>query len=123
MITLSERDGVLYKIVETKIDHWNIIRKAVPVQEGELDKIKATILKKATGPLTMIESHIKRENQKRGIVGEGDGEQALQEVLARQNKAENKVYAGKSDSKESKGKRFKVKKKNKLKEAVAELGV
>lgn len=113
MITLHERDGVLYKIVERKLDHWTILRKAVPVQEGELEKIKSTILKKAVAPLTMIEEHIRRENKKRGIVSDGAGDEALDQVLKRQNEAENRVPAGKGDRKEPTGKRFKVKTKKK----------
>lgn len=89
MITLQEVGGKLMKVEETRIDNWNVKRKAVPLSEKEFERIKRnTIMEEGERKAMIARAEAKFKNE----VPEEElsGEEQINQVLARAEEAKKR---------------------------------
>lgn len=58
---IEEKDGELVKVISIRVDNFTTIRRAVPVPEEEIKKIKGALQNKTDKDLELIKKHEKEQ--------------------------------------------------------------
>lgn len=93
MFQIQEINGKLFKIVEKKVDNYNVVRKAIPLSEAEFELMRKALEKKQKNDMDLLLKHKgKLPKARKADVGEPEldqteeGEELESDVTPRKEK-------------------------------------